>query len=307
MNRLTALAFPVLIAALVSSSALAAVPEGWTDDVAAAKAKAAASDKDLFMDFTGSDWCGWCIRLKDEVFTKQEFKATVPDDFVLVYLDFPNNVPQSDEVIQQNQRLQQEFNVQGFPTIALTDAQGRPYAFTGYRDGGVEPYLEHIEELKARRVARDEALAEAEAAEGVEKAKAFDRAMEAVTLDLAVAHYGDVVEQIIALDSDDEAGLKSKYQAAYQQAKIGEQMQEAMGLLSSGNLDAGLAKLDAILETQNPQPEARQLILAIKGQVKMQSGDPAAARELLNQSLQAAPESDIAPNIQQLLDQLPAE
>lgn len=41
--------------------------EGWVSDFAAAKKEAAESKKDLLVDFTGSDWCGWCIKLVDEV------------------------------------------------------------------------------------------------------------------------------------------------------------------------------------------------------------------------------------------------
>lgn len=283
-----------------------AVPEGWTEDFSAAKQQAQQADKDLLLDFTGSDWCGWCIKLTDEVFSKDKFKQTVPDDFVLVYLDFPQNVPQSDAVKKQNAELQASFGIQGFPTIALADAQGRPYAMTGYQAGGAEAYIKHLEELQQIRVQRDEALSRAEKLEGLEKAKALDEALQTVGLELAVQHYQPLVEQIIKLDSSNEAGLKAQYESALAQAQVGGMMQEAMGLLQSNQLDAGLSKLDEALAVST-QPEPRQMILAVRGQVFMQQNKTAEARTAFEKAIAEAPNSQVAPQIQQLLNQLAAK
>ena len=65
--------------------------EGWTSDFAAAKEQAAKENKSLLVDFTGSDWCGWCIKLNEEVFQHDPFKEGVKDKFVLVELDFPKD------------------------------------------------------------------------------------------------------------------------------------------------------------------------------------------------------------------------
>ena len=68
--------------------------------------------------FTGSDWCGWCIRLQKEVFYKPEFIEWANDNVVLVDIDFPRNKSkQSAELQQQNNLLQQQFGIQGYPTI----------------------------------------------------------------------------------------------------------------------------------------------------------------------------------------------
>ena len=139
--------------------------------------KAAEQDKDLLMNFTGSDWCGWCMRLKDEVFTQPTFKKQAPQDFVLVELDFPQNKQQSEQIKAQNEKWAQKMQVQGFPTIVLADAEGRPYAFTGYREGGAESYVEHLDELQQVREKRDEALARAEDAEGDARAEALDEGL----------------------------------------------------------------------------------------------------------------------------------
>ena len=113
----------------------------WMTDFAAAKAKAKAENKDLLVDFTGSDWCGWCIKLDNEVFGKEEFKNEAPKSFVLVKLDFPQDTSaMSKELIAQNAALQVRFSIGGFPTILLMDADTNVFDSIGYQEGGPGPY-----------------------------------------------------------------------------------------------------------------------------------------------------------------------
>jgi thiol-disulfide isomerase/thioredoxin len=65
----------------------------------------------IFLFFTGSDWCGWCIRLQNEVFKTPEFTAWVKQHAILVELDYPRRTPQTEEIKQQNAQLQQMFQV----------------------------------------------------------------------------------------------------------------------------------------------------------------------------------------------------
>jgi thioredoxin-related protein len=89
--------------------------------------------------------------LDAEVFTKPEF-AAVSEDFILVLVDFPNDKSgQSEQLQQQNERLSKEFELEYFPTIFLADSEGKPYAKTGYVEGGPKAYLQHLEELKKQK------------------------------------------------------------------------------------------------------------------------------------------------------------
>jgi thiol-disulfide isomerase/thioredoxin len=126
----------------------------WMTDFDAAKKKAAAEGKDLFINFTGSDWCGWCIRLDKEVFSQKLFVYEAQKRFVFVYLDFPKNIKQSDALKAQNEKLAQVYGVEGFPTIVLATADGRPYAKTGYEEGGPLVYLRHLAELQMQKPAK---------------------------------------------------------------------------------------------------------------------------------------------------------
>jgi protein disulfide-isomerase len=108
----------------------------WGTDLKAAKTEAANSKLPIIMDFTGSDWCGWCVRLKKEVFSTPEFSAWAKDKAVLLELDFPQAKAQTPAVKAQNEALQQEFQIQGYPTIVITDAQGKELGRLGYMKGG---------------------------------------------------------------------------------------------------------------------------------------------------------------------------
>lgn len=124
-----------------------AVEVEWLTDYEAAKALAAESGKPILMDFTGSDWCGWCIRLKKEVFSQPAFLQYASENLVLLMLDFPSQKPQSDDLKAQNQALAEQFDIKGYPTIILADAEGNEIARTGYQRGGAEKYVEHLKEL----------------------------------------------------------------------------------------------------------------------------------------------------------------
>jgi len=119
----------------------------WLTDYEAALRKAKAEDKPILLDFTGSDWCGWCIKLKKEVFDQPAFKKFAADNLVLVELDFPMRKPQSPSLKAQNRKLQTQFRIEGYPTIVLLDSSGKEIARTGYRSGGAEAYIKHLQEL----------------------------------------------------------------------------------------------------------------------------------------------------------------
>ena len=131
-------------------TAAKAAPVGvfkWETDFEVAKKRAKAEKKPMLLDFTGSDWCGWCIRLKKEVFSTPEFEKYAKDNLVLVEVDFPQSKQLPKEEVEQNAKLQQEYKIEGYPTIILLNADGKKVASTGYQEGGPEKYIEHLKGL----------------------------------------------------------------------------------------------------------------------------------------------------------------
>lgn len=140
---------PAVLASLVISLGSTFAAAGWQTDYKAALAEASKSDKLVLLDFTGSDWCGWCIKLDKETFSKPEFKEFAAKNLVLVEVDFPNNKPQSDALKKQNEELQTKFGVDGFPTLVLVDGTGKEVARNvGYLPGGPEGFIAWVKKAK---------------------------------------------------------------------------------------------------------------------------------------------------------------
>ncbi len=129
MKTLVTLSLSLLLAVGVSA-------EGWLTSWDEAAKQSKATGKPILMDFTGSDWCGWCIKLKSEVFDTKEFKDWANKHVVLLELDYPNSKPQSDKIKKQNADLQAKYGIEGFPTIVFSDAKGKELGRTGYAKGG---------------------------------------------------------------------------------------------------------------------------------------------------------------------------
>lgn len=119
----------------------------WLTDYDQALKVAAEKKLPVLVDFTGSDWCGWCIRLDKEVFSQDAFKAYAKENLVLVKLDFPRRKNLPKEEAARNQELAGKFGIQGFPTIVLLGADGQEKARTGYQPGGAKAYVEHLKGL----------------------------------------------------------------------------------------------------------------------------------------------------------------
>ena len=148
MKQITILkTWAAVAAALFVISSASAGEEMWMTDFAKAKQSAATNNLPILADFSGSDWCGWCIKLDNEVFSKKEFKAYAKDNLVLFLADFPQQKKQSAKVKAQNQELAQKFGVNGFPTVLLLSSKGEVLAKTGYQKGGAKAYVKHIKEL----------------------------------------------------------------------------------------------------------------------------------------------------------------
>lgn len=118
--------------------------DGWLTDYKEALAQAKKENRPVLMDFTGSDWCGWCMKLNKEVFSQAAFKDYAKANLVLLEVDFPRGKTQSEAVKKQNAELEQKFQIQGYPTIILVDANGNKIAEGGYLEGGPQPFIDWI-------------------------------------------------------------------------------------------------------------------------------------------------------------------
>ena len=126
----------------------------WHTDINKAMEISKKSKKPLFLFFTGSDWCGWCIRLQKEVFKTPEFEKWAKKNVVLVELDFPRRTPQEPEIKKQNSELQQTFGVQGYPTVWFVNANKNggkinleKLGSSGYLAGGPTAWIPNANQI----------------------------------------------------------------------------------------------------------------------------------------------------------------
>lgn len=129
--------------AKASSSAKA----GWLTSYEQAQQEAKANHKLILMDFTGSDWCGWCIMLDKEVFSKPKFQEYASKNLVLLELDFPRAKEITKETLTQNERLARQYQIEGFPTIVVLNGDGKQVGQLGYIPGGPDAFIAELEKL----------------------------------------------------------------------------------------------------------------------------------------------------------------
>ena len=139
-----------LIRFLLLISLLPALAQGastWLTDLTKAQSQARTEKKAMLLNFTGSDWCGWCIRLQREVFSKPEFDEYARKNLVLVEVDFPKRKAQSDAQLRANRALAQRFSVEGYPTLVVLDSAGKELGRLGYEPGGPKPFLARLSKM----------------------------------------------------------------------------------------------------------------------------------------------------------------
>lgn len=130
----------------------------WHTDLNKAIEISIESEKPLFMFFTGSDWCGWCIRLQKEVFFKPDFVKWAKENLVLVELDFPRRKKLEESLKQQNENLRQMFAVRGYPTgwfvvpeIEENKVNFKRLGSQGYVAGGPKNWIDGANKILSKK------------------------------------------------------------------------------------------------------------------------------------------------------------
>jgi len=149
-NALTTHIAALAIAGAIACSLSARAGE-WLTNFEAAKAQAQKDKKPILIDFTGSDWCGWCIKMKKETLDEKAFKDFAEKNLVLLEADFPERKPQADTIKKANEALKKKYGVEGFPTFLLLDSTGKEIGRQdGYLRGGPTAFIEKIEGWKKK-------------------------------------------------------------------------------------------------------------------------------------------------------------
>lgn len=128
----------------------------WGTDFATATTRAAAEGRAILLNFTGSDWCVWCHRLRDEVFVHQPFVDFAASSLALVEVDFPRRTELPDALAAHNRELAERFRVESYPTVLLLNSAGEEIGRLGYMQGGPKTFVRELKRLIAADAKRRE-------------------------------------------------------------------------------------------------------------------------------------------------------
>jgi thioredoxin-related protein len=143
------LATAILVALGLLGAVSARADSAWGTNYKKAQEETKASNKLVLLNFTGSDWCGYCIQFDRLILSQPEFKDYAAKNLVLVEIDFPRQKPQSVETRKQNQELAERYQVEGFPTLIVLNGEGKTvWRFDGFYTAGVAAFLAELDKVR---------------------------------------------------------------------------------------------------------------------------------------------------------------
>ena len=121
----------------------------WGTDYKKAQEEAKASNKLVLLNFTGSDWCGYCIQMDRAILSQPQFKDYANKNLVLVELDFPRRKAQPPATRKQNEELAERYEIEGFPTVIVLNGEGKTvWRFEGLYQGGLASFLAELDRVR---------------------------------------------------------------------------------------------------------------------------------------------------------------
>ena len=120
----------------------------WPTNMQNAQVQAKAEKKKILLNFSGSDWCGPCIKLKKNIFESETFKTYSDKNLVLVHADFPRKKKNqlSKEQTVLNEKMAELYNQEGkFPLTVLLDENGKVIkTWDGYPNSTIDAFIQDI-------------------------------------------------------------------------------------------------------------------------------------------------------------------
>ena len=278
----------------------------WTVDLGRAKKNAEENGKALLILFTGSDWCHWCVKLNEEIFSKEAFEKEAVKLFVPVKLDFPNKVKFPEAVRKSYEVEMKRYGIRGFPTVVLADPDGSAFAVCGYQQGGEQAYLEMLKALLADKKALESKVAELKDG-GADAARELFNVLEEYSAKFShtpcvkegLKKYYDICKE---KDPEIKEALEREEKIKERLAGIAEQHQIGEGYdptkATKGIADQAAADYESLINEFSIEGEKKQEILQKAAIAYLIVRDEEKAEEYLDKAVEAAPDTDFAKMIQ---------
>lgn len=181
----------------------------WLTNIEEAKKQALAENKQLLLFFTGSDWCGFCIRLEEAVLSTPEFREKLEQNYVPVVLDFPNKKELPEDVKEQNKEMKELLKVSGFPTVFIVSPELLPHGrMVGF--GGAKSFWESFNDALDRST-KLKSIPESNHVAKITTLEALDPVLATIPSEMIRYGWLEHLERVVSGDSSSNADLKSKW------------------------------------------------------------------------------------------------
>ena len=274
----------------------------WTVNFDFAKKIAKEKDLNLLLLFTGSDWCIWCKRLNEEVFSKDAFQEEVVKMFVPVKFDFPSSFKFPKAIADGYAAERDKYGVRGYPTVVLTDCEGNAFAVTGYQPGGEEAYLTTLKNLidgKKELEAKVAELKDGDAAAGQALYEALEeyaaRFKDAPCVKDGLKKYYDICREKcpdISRALEREEKVRQRLNEIAEQYKLGEGYDPSEA--TPEKVDQAAADYQAVIDSFKLEGEMKQEVLMKIAVLYAIVQEDEKLQSYVDQAIEAAPESELA-------------
>ena len=243
-----------LFAAMAAAVVTVAPAEEWGTDYTAALVRAQREGRAVLVNFTGSDWCGYCMRLKAEVLDHPEFAAWAGESFVLLEVDLPRRADVDPELLERNREICSRYAVDGFPTLMVLDERGRALGCLA----GFEGDRHLVRKVLSDGLRACELLRQGDSLQGEQELACLLAVWKLLPDELRRLNPG-LRAEIISLDEQDVSGLRAEAEAE-------RRLRDCRSAVQAAPTDAAaLSIVDEAL--RHAVPANRRQLLEIKHQL----------------------------------------
>ena len=303
---------PLISTVLAACIAPAFAADAWLTNIGEACKQAAAQNKAVLIEFTGSDWCNPCMALRKNVTGTKDFETYASKNYILVEIDLAKFKKDPTGLYKQNWGLYEAYKIKGVPCILIMDPSGNITSRFGYH-GNNESMKKTLENTFRTNREFHETLAAAERQTGDAKIRALTKIYKAVPEDNRHS-YQALFNRLVELDKKDISGLVAETQKQRALKALRSPIEE--DLISIKDPVLLESKIDRhLLRTDLPN-DLRGTLLTTKAQIRLfhakTEQDIDSVQPLLDQALKVDPKLDkeinrmkdyIKGNKQQILEQ----
>lgn len=275
----------------------------------AAQSLARKGDCFIYLELTGTDWCTACIHHRSTILDSDTFGQAMGDKLVLVQLDYPRKPELVAQISpaqwKEREALLASYKIEGLPAAILLDADGLPFEVIPATRRTPADYLPLVEAGLARLAARNAVLAEAAPLQGLDRARALIKALDALP-EVCRDKYTSLAEEIQALDPEHSLGFRNLARESQLRVEQMERLQTLtsgfVGKWSPEELRTNLRELDAFLADPELVPETRQLALRAKGDTYAFLRELDSMCQAYKEAMEAAPETRLGHTLKKNLE-----